>query len=95
MKFHHINREKCFSNPEVDDKIQQIIADKNQKCSADHRVTDQKRYAFFLGYLIMRLSLNHFQRPGAVGGMTAEEFKGGVREPVPLRVRQMVPNTGR
>ena len=81
LKFHSINREKCFSNPEVD-KIQ-IIADENKKSSADRRVTDQKKYSFFLGYLITRLSLNHFQSPGAVGGMT-EEFQGGIREPVPL-----------
>ena len=84
MKFHPIDKKKCFSNPEVDDKIKQIIADENNKSSANRRVTDQKKYSFFLGYLITRLSLNHFQRSGAVGGMTVEEFKGGIQQSVPL-----------
>ena len=85
LKFHPIDRKKCFSNPEVDDKIKQIIADKNKKSSAKRNwVTDQKKNSFFLGYLITRLSLNHFQRPSAVGGMMVEEFQGGIQQSVPL-----------
>ena len=84
LKFHPIDRKKCFSNPEVDAKIKEIIDDERVKSSAKRRVTDQKKYTFFLGYLVTRLSLNHFQRPGAVGGMTVEEFQGGSQQSVPL-----------
>ena len=81
--FHPINRAKTFTNSEIEAELDQIVNEEKQNKSKERQASHSK-YSFLLGYLTTRLQLDHFQRPGAVVGMTTEQLKEGLKRVVSL-----------
>ena len=83
LTFHPGNRAKTFTNSQIKAELDQIANEEKQNKSKGHQ-TSHSKYNFLLGYLTTRLQLDHFQRPGAVVGMTTEELKEGLKNVVSL-----------
>ena len=83
LTFLPANRGKTLTNSQIKAELDQIANEEKQNKSKGHQ-TSHSKYNFILGYLTTRLQLDHFQRPGAVVGMTTEEWKEGLKNVVSL-----------